>query len=106
MSVKIANNLKFYRRQAIILVEGSAGSKYEKAKENIINFMAEHIKGHFMDYQNKKGELLDLDLSYPLAVSLIEGYFCIYKIYDREDKIEEAIEKYTQLFLSGFINFI
>jgi len=93
----------FYRNRTnfIILMDKSAGSKYENIKSQLISRACERIISDMENKGNKKK--VDPLIAESLSVSLIEGLIHLFKHTGKDKrKLEKLVEEFLTVVLKGF----
>ncbi|WP_052339590.1 TetR/AcrR family transcriptional regulator [Gorillibacterium massiliense] len=100
--------LRENRKDLLILLDGSAGTKYADAKNQIVTVFAGHVQehleamGHVTEYQSQSiGHVTKL-AARPLAVSFLEGLFEIMRLYEDEQLINTCTMQYVDMLFQGF----
>ncbi|WP_027399181.1 TetR/AcrR family transcriptional regulator [Anaerovorax odorimutans] len=98
--------LKNYREELVILIDKSNGTKYEKAKEEIINMTQNHIKKQLEGKKEKRIDEMD-DLFYHiLASNFMEGIFEIARHYKNDDWSVKIMNLLYKQYFYGTTSFI
>lgn len=102
-SERIGAVLKKFRKGFLILVDGSAGTKYAGVKELAVKRLAEHMAEHHSE--RKDGEKIEHfhTLARAVAVSFIEGYLDIIRTESSDELIMETVKGYTYVMLTGLL---
>jgi AcrR family transcriptional regulator len=80
--------LKQYKKQLVILIDKSNGTKYEGTKEESIQYLESRLKEMLMPVLNEKGvKVHDPFVFYLLSSSFMDGFFTILRTYDDPAKI-------------------
>lgn len=93
----------FYRNRTnfIILMDKSAGSKYENIKSQLISRACERIISDMENKGNKKK--VDPLIAESLSVSLIKGLIHLFKHTGKDKrKLEKLVEEFLTVVLKGF----
>ncbi|NMM52327.1 TetR/AcrR family transcriptional regulator [Paenibacillus aquistagni] len=97
-----------YRKEMLILLDGSAGTKYQDAKNQIVTVFAKHVQEHLERserYTDREpgftGQLAAL-AARPLSVSFLEGLFEIMRLYEDEQRIRACTMRYIDILFQGF----
>lgn len=98
------------RKEMLILLDGSAGTKYEDAKDQIVAVFAEHVEQHLERSGYSSGnQSQSQSIGYsaglvakPLAVSFLEGLFEIMRLYEDEQLIRACTMRYIDILFQGF----
>lgn len=88
-----------YRKELLILINGSEGTEYENAKEKIISLIEGKIRTEFFPQIIKHGgKIEDSFIARVLSVSNVEGLITILKHYDDEHSLKKAILQFHNFF--------
>ncbi|MNO47773.1 putative HTH-type transcriptional regulator YfiR [compost metagenome] len=99
--------LRENRKALLILLDGSAGTKYADAKNQIVAVFAEHVQEHLAKRTHVTNHLAqsfgDADrlTARPLAVSFLEGLFEIMRLYEDEELINICTMQYVDMLFQG-----
>lgn len=98
----VANAFMENRMQFLILMDGSAGSKYENIKTSLIELVCNRIHEQLVPKLNLKNP--DSVFSYSLAVALLEGVITIFRnCGDDYERLEVLLSEFLT-FMLGDIN--
>ncbi len=101
----ILSNSRQYGVEMSILLNGSKGTQYEKAKEDIISLVEGFAKQIVTRNQERKKMTLKYDyLCQVVAVLLIEGISMIMGHFDNEDEAREATKLFVTFYLKDAVN--
>lgn len=95
------------RKEMLILLDGSARTKYADAKEQILSVFAQHVEGHLIMSGSGASQLLQSAgqtvsiAARPLAVSFLEGLFEIMRLYEDEQLIAACTMQYVGMLFQG-----
>ena len=92
-----------YRKQLLILIDKSNGTKFENYKNIWINHIIEDLEKHFGESYKIKNGVYDIRLARPAVISFMEGIFEIFRLYKDEDEIMFLIGEYIKGLLNGAI---
>ena len=99
---RIAEILGEYQDELLILIDGSAGTRYEKAKDEIIIMFEENI-GHLLSRTLPKGVAKDTQLIvHVIAASYIEGLVAIMRYYENSKEAVAAMAVFTSFLFEGY----
>jgi AcrR family transcriptional regulator len=101
-SNKLISLFRTRRREILILIDGSRGTKFEKSRYLLVDFLCESAREHIKEYYEKRGESGDPFLAHAIVSSFIEGYWDIIRNNDDGDRIALLVKEYTRLAFSGF----
>ncbi|WP_187273908.1 TetR/AcrR family transcriptional regulator [Paenibacillus sp. N3.4] len=90
--------LQEHREGLLIILDGSIGTRHERAKDHLFDLLTEHLLSHFADFNqhNDTSETLDLAVARPIAVAFFEGFFEII----RQQSDPKLIHKMTKQFVT------
>lgn len=91
------------RKQLIILIDKSSGTRYQDAKETIIHSTEIHIKNAIKNRGIKK---YDDFLIHVLANNFMEGFFEIIRHYKNREWAEEMLELMAKQYYCGVESFL
>lgn len=94
-----------HKDEILIIIDGSKGTKYENAKDEIIKITENKIKDALKScLLNNECIFEDLFIAHVLSVSIVEGALVIIKEYKDDSKISNMLEKFIQFILKDFLN--
>ncbi len=83
------------REELLILVKGSQGTRFEKAKENVVLLLEKKLRDILGEHLQKKNKGLEDDyLFYVIAYGFIEGLIIILERFEEEEKMNSLIGQY------------
>lgn len=95
---------KEHKIELLILFEGSAGTKYERAKEDMMMVVEEFLKGNFLERLKEKNiEIEDMYLFRVIAVGFVEGMTMIAKKFDSDEKLKKVAAQYISFYFSNVL---
>jgi len=100
-SIFILQLLRQKREIFLILIDRSKGTRFEKAKEQIINVMKEHIKRQLSPKVNSQSFKIDEVFYHILANNFIEGLLEIIRHYQGNKWAENMLKLLTHQFFYG-----
>ena len=89
-------NLIKHRKEIIILIDKSQGTKFENFKEEWINLFASTVEEHLAIYYEEKTGKKDIRLARPFSMSFLEGYFEIYRKNTKKEDIIYLTSEYIR----------
>jgi hypothetical protein len=91
-----------HREGLLILLYRSSGTSYEGAKAEFFDHLAEHMGVHITDYNHQNPtNPLSLQVSRPVAVAFLEGYFDIIRTHADRDQMTEITKQYMAVWFMG-----
>lgn len=94
-----------YSAQLLIMIDKSKGSKFENAKQELIELVNAQFKNEFLPEIKENGiELKDEYITYVIASSLVEGLFIILRKYKDKEKIEYLVNQLLIVFFENFVD--
>jgi hypothetical protein len=96
--------LRHKRKQVLILIDKSSGTKYENAKEEIIDLTKVHIQKH-LGKRIKNSSIIDDVFYHILANNFLEGVLEIARHYKNEEWANNMVELLSKQYFYG-INFL
>ncbi|WP_442604000.1 TetR/AcrR family transcriptional regulator [Paenibacillus sp. KN14-4R] len=96
-----------HREGLLILLYGSTGTRHERAKEELFSLLMNHIHTHIKEFNKSQlgnphaAEALDLQVSRPIAVAFLEGYFEIIRLYSDPEQIRTTTKQYVTVWFMG-----
>ncbi|MCP1308066.1 TetR/AcrR family transcriptional regulator [Paenibacillus tyrfis] len=122
----LSDLLRTHRESLLILLYGSKGTSYEYTKEELVHQMTEHLRMHLTDYNSRcpdatpadgklspaaSGAAAPLDaipinpqVSRPLTVAFLEGYFEIIRLHADPEDIREMTKHYVTVWFKGLLS--
>lgn len=106
MQFKGFANIYFqHKDEILIIIDGSKGTKYENAKDEIIKITENKIKDALKNcLQNNECIFDDVFIAHVISVSIVEGALVIIKEYKDDNKISDMLEKFIQFVLKDFLD--
>lgn len=102
LAERILKISKEHRIELLILFEGSAGTGYERAKEEMIQVVEDFLRGNFpVNLKAEKVEIKDMYLLRVIAVGFVEGMTMIAKRYDSDETLKKVAEQFIAFYFSG-----
>ncbi|AIQ68824.1 TetR/AcrR family transcriptional regulator [Paenibacillus graminis] len=90
------------REGLLILLYGSSGTSREGFKERFFAEFAEHIMTHLADYNRSHPRApLQLEVSRPLSVAFLEGYFEIMRTASSREQVDSLTRQYVSVWFMG-----
>lgn len=85
-----------HKSELLIMIDGSKGTVYEKAKDEIVR-LVENIIYNFLKNKanNKNSVIINPLFSHALSYSVIEGVILILKNYEDEETIGEMVQAFV-----------
>lgn len=90
-----------HREDLLILLYGSQGTRYGKAKEEFISHLAERTARHLLAYNEANPAFFQVELAKPLAVAFLEGYFEIIRLHTDQEQISRITKQYITVLFTG-----
>ncbi|KGG80433.1 MULTISPECIES: TetR/AcrR family transcriptional regulator [Caloranaerobacter] len=91
-----------YKEELLILIDGSKGSKYECAKEEIVKL----VQNVIINILKIKAENSNINtepyFAYVLSKSVIEGVMLILKHYDNDEKVKDMVRQFVGFIFKNF----
>lgn len=85
-----------HRRELLILIEGSEGTRFEHAIDEIINLVENQLTNHlFNKRKDRDNASQDPFLAHAIAVSLVEGMKVILRQCESEDRMKRLIQQFN-----------
>lgn len=97
-AVKITEVIAKRKKEIIIIVDGSKGTKYENSKEEFIKSLENHIGEHLVLW----GFKYPRELARVKAVAVVEGYMEIIRKYFYNEGGDVILKDYFSLIFFGF----
>ena len=98
--------LKTNRKQFIILVDKSSGTKYENSAENLVELTKAHIKDHLSKKMEKSSTVLDDVFFHILANNFVEGLIEIARHYRDDEWARNTIKLLGLQYFYGINAFV
>ncbi|MGE5678187.1 MAG: TetR/AcrR family transcriptional regulator [Pseudomonadota bacterium] len=94
-----------HRIELLILFEGSSGSKYEHAKEEMVQIVEGFLRGNILEQLASKGiGIEDVYLLRIIAVNFVEGMTMIGREYESGDRLKKVAEQYIAFYFSNVLD--
>jgi len=105
VSDEIQRLIMEFREEILLVMDCSAGTKYENTKEDLIAMLSKHLKEELIAYNNF---VLDEDdfISHFIATSVVEGLLEIIRHKKRDAWIEKNIRRLMEYFVMGYVNLL
>lgn len=88
-----------YRKELLVLIDGSKGTKFENAKEEIIQVLTNDVSRHIQQYnQHMQATVFYPNLARPFAVSFLEGILEIIRRSKDSQEIMALTAQFIQLY--------
>jgi len=100
--LEIANLINKKRKEILIILDGSKGTKYEDAKKRYLDMMTTHIEGHIVEKIKITNKSINLFLARLFATSFIEGYIEIIRNFGDTARIKEIIFDFMKFTFNGW----
>ncbi len=101
LSEQILNICRVHKIELLILFEGSEGTRYEKAKEEMILVIEDFLKGSFRKrLKDLDVEIEDEYLLRVIAVGFVEGMTMIAKRYDSNEQLKRVSAQFISFYFS------
>ena len=104
LSEQILKICREHKIELLILFEGSGGTKYARAKEEMVLVVEDFLKGNLLrGLKEKDVEIEDVYLLRVIAVGFVEGMTMIAKKYDSDDKLKKVAEQFIAFYFSDVL---
>jgi AcrR family transcriptional regulator len=102
----IAELFSSYRQELLILLHGSAGTRFERARDEMIQLLSSGVMHHLLQHKTEfdSGALQTVSIS--IATAFLEGMFQLIYLNRHRRKFEREAKFYLDLFMSGFEKYI
>jgi AcrR family transcriptional regulator len=101
LSERILKIRREHKIEMLILFEGSAGTRYERAKEEMVLVVEDFLKGSFPEKMKEKNvEVEDMYLLRVIAVGFVEGMTMIARKYENDEKLKKVAAQYIAFYFS------
>jgi AcrR family transcriptional regulator len=101
LSERILKIRREHKIEMLILFEGSAGTRYERAKEEMVLVVEDFLKGSFPEKMKEKNvEVEDMYLLRVIAVGFVEGMTMIARKYENDEKLKTVAAQYIAFYFS------
>lgn len=99
----LANIFYKYKDEFIIIIYGSKGTRYERAKELFISLVEEKVlKSIRIAFENENISENKIFLGHVISVSLVEGLIVIIKEHEDTNRVKEIVEKVIKFIFKDF----
>ncbi len=103
---QVSKFVKIYlenKNELMIIIDGSKGTKYEYAIQEIIK-LVENIVYKMVIISNNEGDMILNDEVFPhiLSTTVIEGVILILKNYEEKEKVNSMVEKFISIIFKDF----
>jgi AcrR family transcriptional regulator len=99
LSEQILKICKKHKIELLILFEGSCGTVYEKAKEEMVLVVENFLKGIQLIKALDKGIVIeDIYLLHVIAVGFVEGMIMIAKSSENDEKLKKTISQFIAFY--------
>lgn len=102
-SEKLSQVLNSYWKNFLILIDGSKGTKYEGAKELVVNRLVEHMEKDHSEAISQKIRANFSILARAVSTSFIEGYLDIIRSNGNSEQTLQVLKDYTYVMLTGLV---
>ncbi|PKO07762.1 MAG: hypothetical protein CVU40_18920 [Chloroflexi bacterium HGW-Chloroflexi-2] len=96
--------IRKYRKELIMVMDGSKGTKYEKLKKMVVTRMENNFTENIIS-KKKKRLLQDSFLMHILAMNLIEGILEITRNYKNDEWAKSNIDSLIKYHIRGMVQF-
>ena len=104
LAEQILKITKEHKIELLILFEGSAGTKYEGARDDMVVVVEDFLKVNLLErLKEKKVEIEDLYLLRVIAVGFVEGMTMIAKKYDSDEKLKKVAAQFIAFYFSDVL---
>jgi AcrR family transcriptional regulator len=101
LSEQILKISREHKIELLIIFEGSYGTKYERAKEEMVLVVEDFLKGDFLiRLKEKDVDIEDTYLLRVIAVGFVEGMVMIAKKYDSDEKLQKVVAQFITFYFS------
>ncbi|WP_069648843.1 TetR/AcrR family transcriptional regulator [Caloranaerobacter ferrireducens] len=91
-----------YKEELLILIDGSKGSKYEGAKEEIVK-LVQNVIINILEVKAKNSNInTEPYFAYVLSKSVIEGVILILKHYEDDEKVRGMVMQFVGFVFKNF----
>jgi AcrR family transcriptional regulator len=95
---------KEHKIELLILFEGSTGTKYERAKEDMVMVVEDFLRGNLLERLKEKDiEIEDMYLFRVIAVGFVDGMTMIAKKYDSDEKLKLAAAQFIAFYFKDVL---
>lgn len=95
------NYTRAFDEALLILIDGSKGTKYENVKEEILQFLTEHLKQHINQSSQKREISIHPDFLHATAVGFLEGILDILRSRCTKEEKQRMIIDYIMFYAVG-----
>lgn len=104
LSEQILKIRKVHKIELLILFEGSGGTKYERAKENIVEIVEDFLKENLLKgLKDKAIKIEDEYLFRVIAVGFVESMIMINKNFDSDEKLQKVAAQFITFYFSDVL---
>jgi len=105
LSEQILKICKEHKIELLILFEGSTGTRYERAKEEIVLVVEGFLKENLLQKLKEKSfEIEDSYLLRVISAGFVEGMTMIAKKYDSNEKLKKVAEQFIAFYFRDMLN--
>lgn len=105
LSEHILKISKEHKIELLILFEGSAGTRFERAKDELVQVVEDFLKENLTgSLKGKKAEIEDMYLLRVIAVGFVEGMTMIARRYDSDDKLKRVAGQFIAFYFIDMLN--
>jgi AcrR family transcriptional regulator len=95
---------KEHKIELLILFEGSTGTRYERAKEDMVMVVEGFLRGNLLERLKEKNiEIEDIYLFRVIAVGFVDGMTMIAKKYDSDEKLKKAAAQFIAFYFKDVL---
>lgn len=95
---------KEHKIELLILFEGSTGTRYERAKEDMVMVVEDFLRGNLLERLKEKDiEIEDVYLFRIIAVGFVDGMTMIAKKHDSDDKLKKAAAQFIAFYFKDVL---
>lgn len=99
LSEQILKICKEHKIELLILFEGSSGTIYEKAKEEMVSVVESFLKDmQFKKALDKGAVIEDIYLLHVIAVGFVEGMIMITKSSENDEKLKKMVSQFIAFY--------
>lgn len=94
-----------HRIELLILFEGSSGSRYERAKDEMVQVVEGFLKGNILEQlKARRVEIEDAYMFHIIAVNFVDGMTMIGRKYEGGEKLKRVAEQYIAFYFSDVLD--
>jgi AcrR family transcriptional regulator len=94
-----------HKTELLILFEGSGGTRYENAKEEMIVVSEDFLKGKLKKKLEEKGTIIEDEYLFRvIAVGFVEGMNMIARNYTDFDKLQQVADQFISFYFKGVLD--